>query len=66
MELDDEDLCRWILFANEKTKKLDIETWHYVEKVLSHIEEGRELKASQRATLMSLSKKFDKNLRFGK
>lgn len=66
MELDDEDLCRWILLANEQTKELERSTVQYIEKLLGHIEEGRELKADQRNTIMALSNRFDKNLKFGK
>ncbi len=64
MELDDEDLCRWLLLANEKVKKLDFETVRYIEKLLSMIEEGRDIKVIQRNTLKSLANKFDKNMRF--
>lgn len=64
MELDDEDLCRWILLANEKVKKLDFETVRYVEKILGMIEECRDIKVVQRGTLKSLASKFDKNMRF--
>lgn len=64
MELDDEDLCRWLLLANEKVKKLDFETVRYIEKLLSMIEEGRDIKVTQRNTLKSLANKFDKNMRF--
>lgn len=66
MELDDEDLCRWILLANEKTKELEYSTIQYVEKLLSMIEEGRELKRDQHSTLVALSNRFDKNMKFGK
>lgn len=64
MELDDEDLCKWILLANEKVKRLDFETVRYVEKLLGMLEEGREIKVIQRNTLKSLANKFDKNMRF--
>lgn len=66
MELDDEDLCRWILLANEHTNELENSTVQYVEKLLGMIEEGRDLKTSQHQTLVALSNRFDKNLKFGK
>ncbi len=66
MELDDEDLCRWILLANEKMKILESSTVQYVEKLLGMIEEGRDLKSAHHHTLVSLSSRFDKNLKFGK
>ena len=65
MELDDEDLCQWILLANKELKILESSTVQYVEKLLGMIEEGRELKIGHHNTLVSLSKRFDKNLKFG-
>jgi len=66
MELDDEDLCRWILLANEKKKELEYSTIQYVEKLLGKIEEGRDIKSSDHHTIVALSNRFDKNLNFGK
>lgn len=66
MELDDEDLCRWLLLANDKYKKLDHATVRNLEAILCQIEEGREVSALKRKTMLTLSKKFDKNLVFDK
>jgi hypothetical protein len=65
MELDDEDLCKWILLANQQSNTLESSTIHNVEKMLSRIEEGMELNLNQHRTLVALSNRFDRNLKFG-
>lgn len=63
MDLDDDDLCKWILYANEKCGNiLTQSSLFFVETMLNLLEEGREITLNNRNKLQNIADSLQEKL----
>lgn len=63
MDLDDDDLCKWIIYANEKCGNvLTQSSLNFVEMMINILEEGREMRLTNRTMLQNIAKSLEEKL----